>query len=147
MKKHFEILRLQKDERKIDGQIMKILCKMGIPMGLQYSITAIGSVILQASVNTLGSMAVAAVAAGSKVSLFFCCPFDALGGTMATYAGQNVGAKKLERIRQGVKSASCHRLYLFCGCLSCAASVQRKDSASVSWTQGKRRRSAPSPCF
>ena len=56
--------------------------------------------------NTLGSMAVAAVAAGSKVSLFFCCPFDALGGTMATYAGQNVGAKKLERIRQGVKSAS-----------------------------------------
>ena len=35
MKKHFEILRLQKDERKIDGQIMKILCKMGIPMGLQ----------------------------------------------------------------------------------------------------------------
>ena len=106
MKKHFEILRLQKDERKIDGQIMKILCKMGIPMGLQYSITAIGSVILQASVNTLGSMAVAAVAAGSKVSLFFCCPFDALGGTMATYAGQNVGAKKLERIRQGVKSAS-----------------------------------------
>lgn len=51
-------------------------------MGLQYSITAIGSVILQTAVNSLGSMAVAAVTAGSKISMFFCCPFDALGSTM-----------------------------------------------------------------
>ena len=98
MKKHFAILKMEKDETKIDRHIIIRLCSMGIPMGLQYSITAIGSVILQASVNTLGSMAVAAVAAGSKVTLFFCCPFDALGGTMATYAGQNVGAGKLDRM-------------------------------------------------
>lgn len=49
---------------------------------------------------------VAAVSTGSKVSMFFCCPFDALGGTMATYAGQNVGAKKLDRVTQGLKAAS-----------------------------------------
>ena len=104
--KKFPILRLSEEDFRISFQSMGRLLALGIPMGLQYSITAIGSVILQASVNTLGSMAVAAVAAGSKVTLFFCCPFDALGGTMATYAGQNVGAGKLDRIKAGLKSSS-----------------------------------------
>lgn len=106
MMKKFPILHVEKEEWKIDKGLMKILCGMGIPMGLQYSITAIGSVILQAAVNTLGSGAVAAVTAGSKVGMFFCCPFDALGSTMATYGGQNVGARKLERIGQGLKACS-----------------------------------------
>lgn len=75
-------------------------------MGLQYSITAIGSVILQSAVNTLGSNAVAAMTAGGKIGMFFCCPFDALGSTMATYGGQNVGAKKIERISSGFKCCS-----------------------------------------
>ena len=79
---------------------------MGIPMGLQYSITAIGSVILQTAVNSLGSQAVAAVTAAGRISGFSCCPFDALGSTMATYAGQNVGAGKLDRVGKGLKSAS-----------------------------------------
>lgn len=102
----FEILRVQKDEWKMDLHLMGILCSMGVPMGLQYSITAIGSVILQTAVNTLGSVAVAATTAGSKVSLFFCCPYDALGSTMATYGGQNVGAKRLDRIGKGLLSCS-----------------------------------------
>lgn len=103
MIKKFEILHITKDEWKMDASCMKILCGMGIPMGLQYSITAIGSVILQTAVNTLGSIAVAAVSAGGKVSMFFCCGFDALGSTMATYGGQNVGAGKLDRIGKGLK--------------------------------------------
>ena len=78
---------------------------MGVPMGLQYSITAIGSVILQTAVNGLGSVVVAAVTAGSKITMFIWCPFDALGSTMATYAGQNMGAGKLERIREGVRKS------------------------------------------
>lgn len=106
MRSHFPILKMTEDERKINPHMMKILCGMGIPMGLQYSITAIGSVILQTAVNGLGSLYVAAVSAGSKVTMFFCCPFDALGATMATWAGQNVGAKKLDRVRAGVKYAS-----------------------------------------
>ncbi len=104
MMRRFEILKMTKDEWRIDSNCVGVLCNMGIPMGLQYSITAIGSVILQAAVNSLGSMSVAAVAAGSKISMFFCCPFDAMGSTMATYAGQNVGAGKLERISMGMKS-------------------------------------------
>lgn len=102
----FPVLRMEGDEKKPDRDMIRVLCAMGIPMGLQYSITAIGSVILQAAVNSLGSMAVAAVSTGSKISMFFCTPFDALGGTMATWAGQNVGAKKLDRVREGVRKAS-----------------------------------------
>ena len=79
------------------------LCGMGIPMGLQYSITAIGSVVLQAAVNTLGTMSVAAVAAAEKLVVIFCCPFDALGSAIATYAGQNVGAGKPGRVQSGHK--------------------------------------------
>ncbi len=103
MIKKFEILHLQKDEWKIDGHMIGVLCGMGIPMGLQYSITAIGSVILQSATNTLGSAAVASVTAGSRVANFLGCPFEALGSTMATYGGQNVGAGRLERIGRGLK--------------------------------------------
>lgn len=102
--KKFEILHTSREERKINLSYMATLCGMGVPMGLQYSITAIGSVILQSSVNTLGSNAVAAMTAASRISMFFCCPFDALGSTMATYGGQNVGAKKLDRLSTGLKS-------------------------------------------
>ena len=90
----------------MEGKYIAVLCNMGIPMGLQYSITAIGSVILQTAVNTLGSVAVASTAAASKIGMFFCSPFDAMGSTMATYAGQNVGAGKLDRVSQGIKSTS-----------------------------------------
>lgn len=106
MKKKFEILRIEKEEWKVNFGYMKVLCSMGVPMGLQYSITAIGSVILQTAVNSLGSTAVASVTAAGKVSMFFCCPLDALGSTMATYGGQNVGAKKLDRLGKGVLSGS-----------------------------------------
>lgn len=104
IKKKYEILSLSKDEWKLDTDCMLRLCNMGIPMGLQYSITAIGSVILQTAVNTLGSMAVASVTAANKVGMFFCCPFDAMGSTMSTYAGQNLGAGELKRVTKGMLS-------------------------------------------
>lgn len=104
MIKKFEILRIQKDEWTPDGHMMRVLCGMGVPMGLQYSITAIGSVILQSATNTLGSDAVAAVTAAGRIGGFLACPFDAMGSTMATYGGQNVGAGRLDRVEQGLKS-------------------------------------------
>lgn len=106
MMKRFDILKITREEWRLDGKYAAVLCNMGIPMGLQYSITAIGSVILQTAVNTLGSTAVASIAAASKIGMFFCCPFDAMGSTMATYAGQNVGAGKLERVSAGMKATS-----------------------------------------
>jgi len=106
MVKRFHILKLKSGEGRVSARHIKILLSMGIPMGLQYSITAIGSVILQAAVNGLGAVAVAAVTAGSKISSFCVAVTDALGATMATYCGQNVGAGKLERVKEGVRVAT-----------------------------------------
>ena len=104
MIKKFDILHIQKEEWAVESQMMFTLCNMGIPMGLQYSITAIGSVILQTATNTLGSIAVASTTAAGRIGGFLACPFDAMGSTMATYSGQNVGAGKLERVGQGMRS-------------------------------------------
>ena len=104
MIKKFDILHIQKEEWSVESQMMLTLCNMGIPMGLQYSITAIGSVILQTATNTLGSIAVASTTAAGRIGGFLACPFDAMGSTMATYSGQNVGAGKLERVGQGMRS-------------------------------------------
>lgn len=100
----YKHLDFSKNDWKISPKHILQLCKMGIPMGLQYSITAIGSVILQTAVNNMGSTIVAAVTAGSRVSMFVCCPYDAMGSTMATYGGQNKGAAKYDRIDEGLKA-------------------------------------------
>ena len=94
----FPVLKMEKGDWAWDGRRIRVLCGMGLPMGLQYSITAIGSILIQAAVNHLGTDYITAVTAASKVHLFLCCPFDAMGSTMATYGGQNVGAAKWERL-------------------------------------------------
>lgn len=104
MRRKFSVLQMNKEDWMRDRNFMGKLCSMGLPMGLQYSITAIGSVILQSAVNGIGSDAVATVTAGSKLSMFLMCPFDAMGSTMATYGGQNVGAGKFDRVSKGLKS-------------------------------------------
>ena len=106
MRKKSTILKLSREECRWNRNYVSKLCNMGIPMGLQYSITAIGSVILQSAVNGIDSNAVAAVTAGSKVSMLLVCPFDALGSTMATYGGQNVGAGDLDRVDRGLKDCT-----------------------------------------
>jgi len=105
MKKRFPVLKISREELPFNKDWALSLCGMGIPMGLQYSVTAIGSVTLQSAVNSLGKSYVTAVAAAKKLSIIFCCPYDALGTTMATYAGQNIGAGKTERVGPGVKTA------------------------------------------
>ena len=106
MVKKFPILHITQEERRFDWDACKGLCAMGLPMGLQYSITAIGSIVMQTAVNALGSVYVSAVATGGKVYQLLACPFDAMGAAMATYCGQNVGAGRLDRLRQGVRSCS-----------------------------------------
>lgn len=106
MYRKFTILKLSRDEWRWNRDYVGKLCGMGIPMGLQYSITAIGSVVLQSAVNGIGSDAVASVTAGSKLSMLMMCPFDAMGSTMATYGGQNVGAGELERVDKGLKACT-----------------------------------------
>lgn len=106
MKKKYTILRMSRDEWRPRAGYMYRLCYIGIPMGLQYSVTAIGSLILQAAINGLGSLAVAGVTAGSRINMFFSCPVESLGATMAPYSGQNTGAGRIDRVEEGVKAAS-----------------------------------------
>lgn len=105
IKKKFDILAMEKGDWKLERHLAGKLTGVGIPMGLQYSITGIGSVILQTAVNGLGSIYVASMTAGSKINIFLACPFDALGQTMAPYAGQNIGASKLDRVGKGLRAA------------------------------------------
>ena len=106
MIRRFPVLHLKKEDRQFDMKLARNMLGTGLPMGLQFSITAIGSVMIQWSVNGLGVNAVAAVSGAVKLSAFFACVFDALASTMATYAGQNMGARKLDRIHQGLRCTS-----------------------------------------
>ena len=103
--RHYHELRWSKDEGAFSLPHCAKLCSMGIPMGLQCSITAIGSVIMQWAVNVLGSTAVAAVTAAGKTQGLLTVPMESVGTAMATYAGQNLGASRMDRVRQGVNSA------------------------------------------
>lgn len=103
--KRFDILRLTRSDLRPNAGYIGTLCGMGFPMGLQCSLTAIGSLVLQTSINNLGSVYVAATTASAKVQAIFNCPFEAMGTTMATFAGQNLGAGKIGRIRRGYREA------------------------------------------
>lgn len=106
MKKKYPVLRGTREEWRPDTKYMKRLCFIGIPMGLQYSVTAIGTLVLQAAINGLGAAVVAGVTAAQKINAFISCPVEALGQTMAPYTGQNMGAGKLDRIGKGLRGAS-----------------------------------------
>lgn len=105
MYRKFLVLHASRDEWKPELHYMGKLCYIGVPMGLQYSVTAIGTLVLQAAVNGLGAAVVAGVTAAQKINMFISCPIESLGQTMAPYAGQNMGAGKIDRIGKGLKSA------------------------------------------
>ena len=138
--KRFPLLHLRRDDLRFRGVYARHLLNMGLPMGLQYSITAIGSILLQTAVNGLGANAMAAVTAGSKVYMLCACPYDAIGTTAATFAGQNLGAGKPERIHQGVRACTILgviyaaviflAMYLW-GSQLCLMFLDTKDAAAV----------------
>ena len=109
----FDVLKMQKGDWEWSWRRIGNLLRLGVPMGLQFSITAIGSVMLQSSVNILGTMYVTSTTAANKVSIFLSCPLEAMGSTMTTYGGQNVGAKKWERLGQGLR-ACCLLGLIYC---------------------------------
>ncbi|MBQ8435556.1 MAG: MATE family efflux transporter, partial [Oscillospiraceae bacterium] len=105
MIKNYDILKFERDELKFDSRYAAGLSSNGYPMALQFSITAVGSIILQSAVNTLGTQSVAAITAATKIQTVAIGPMESLGITMATYCGQNKGAVQLERIKQGIKQS------------------------------------------
>ncbi len=104
--KKYPMLHLSKKDFQFDFHLISSLLKIGIPGALSSSITALGIMVLQTSINLLGSDTVAAYTAGTKVEQFFTMPMLSLGMAMATYAGQNLGAGKVNRIKEGLRSAT-----------------------------------------
>lgn len=94
-------LRLTRDDWKLRWNLAAKQIGIGIPMGLQYSITAIGTMMVQTALNMLGSYAVAAFTAGSKIEQIFTQAYVAQGTASATYNAQNIGAGRLDRVKKG----------------------------------------------
>ena len=101
--KRFPILHLRREDFKISIRSLGRLLALGIPMGLQFSITAIGTIIVQGAVNVYGEVYMAGFSAAGKLQNMITTVFTAFGATIATYVGQNRGAGKMDRVRQGVK--------------------------------------------
>ena len=104
--KKYPVLHMEKEECVVRGDLVKTLIVMGFPMGLQFSITAIGSMVMQAATNNLGSIYVSANTAASRLKNFTMCPFDAMAAAVSTFCSQNYGAKKIDRIRQGLRQGT-----------------------------------------
>lgn len=104
--KKVPILHLKKDDWKPKRYLLWTQLGIGFPMALQYSITAIGTMMVQTSLNLLGSVQVAAFTAAYKIEQVVTQAYVAMGTTMATYCAQNMGAGKVKRIRQGFKAAT-----------------------------------------
>ena len=90
---------------KPSGHHIGQLCKMGFPMGFDICIVGLGSVAMQSAINTLGTAAVTGQVAGEKIRQIFTIPMSSVGAGMATFAGQNDGAKRYDRLRDGLKGA------------------------------------------
>lgn len=105
IRKHMQLLIPKGDERRFDNKRTSILLNNGVPMGLQFSITGIGIIMLQSANNALGTTCVAAFTASMRIKYLFTCVFENIGVAMATYCGQNLGARRMDRVTKGVKDA------------------------------------------
>ncbi len=109
-----EDLHFDAQDLRISGKHLGRLSYVGLPMGFEYSVSAIGAVIMQDAINLLGSTAVAAQTAGEKIRQMFTLPMESVGMAMATYVGQNHGAGRLDRIKQGIREGCLIQL-VYCG--------------------------------
>ena len=105
IRREMRLLVPQGEERRYNDRLTGRLLNAGVPMGLQFSITGVGIMMLQSANNALGTNCVAAFTASMRVKYLFTCVFENIGVAMATYCGQNVGAGNIGRVVSGVRSA------------------------------------------
>ena len=137
MKRKYPELFLQKDELGFDREVYGQLLPTGFSMGFMISFVSIGSLALQTSINTFGTNIIVAHTAARKLTIIFLTPFFVLGTALATYCGQNLGAKEYKRIRQGIRSSV---LLAFGWCaivivliFTCSSFLIRFVTASAEW--------------
>ena len=101
----FPILHIQKVDFRFDRELMAEMYKSGLSMGLMSCLVGIGTILLQSAINTLGTTVIVAHTAARKVFELVSLPNSVLGSAMATYCGQNYGARRFDRIRQGIRAS------------------------------------------
>lgn len=103
MFRRMELIEIRREDMSLSFWHIRKLCIIGLPMGVEYSVSAVGAILLQDAINILGSGAVAAQTAGEKIRQMFTLPMESIGMAMATYAGQNFGAGRMDRIKRGIR--------------------------------------------
>ena len=101
----FPILHIQKEDFRFDRELMAEMYKSGLSMGLMSCLVGIGTILLQSAINILGTTVIVAHTAARKVFELVSLPNSVLGSAMATYCGQNYGARRFDRIRQGIRAS------------------------------------------
>lgn len=101
----FPILHIEKEDFRFDRELMAEMYKSGLSMGLMSCLVGIGTILLQSAINTLGTTVIVAHTAARKVFELVSLPNSVLGSAMATYCGQNYGARRFDRIRQGIRAS------------------------------------------
>lgn len=101
----FPILHLQKSDFRPEKGLIVEMYKSGLSMGLMSCLVSIGTIMLQSAINTFGTTVIVAHTAARKVFEIMSLPMSVLGSAMATYCGQNYGAKRFDRIRQGIRAS------------------------------------------
>ncbi len=103
--KKYPSLHLTSQDWKIDWPMIGRLLRIGLPSALQFSVCAIGVMIVQSVINESGSDTVAAYSVGVKIEQLVTQPLVTLGLAMATFSAQNLGSGRLDRVQQGIRSA------------------------------------------
>jgi len=124
IKKHLPILHIRKEDWRLTRRELWEHVRVGLPMGFQASIIALGAILLQVALNDLGPLAIAAYAAAQKVEMVAIMPMMSFGMAMAAYTAQNYGAGNIARIKKGVRecilmsvsaSVALSLINIFCG--------------------------------
>ena len=105
MYRKFPVLTFERDEFALRWDLIGKLCGVSLPMAFQFSITGIGTIIMQAAINSFGAAVIGSVSTAQKIQMVVMGPMESMGITMATYCGQNLGAKRIDRIREGLRSS------------------------------------------
>ena len=105
IKKRFPIFHISRSDFRFDKRLCLRLMKIGIPGAVQFSVCAIGVIIVQSAINGFGSDTVAAYSVGGKIENIITQFSPAVGMGISTFAGQNLGAGNLKRIRKGFRTS------------------------------------------
>lgn len=110
IKRNFDIIKLSKNDYQLDKSLLKSMLSAGMTMAMMNSIFSIGSIIMQGSINALGSTVIAAHLASRKLCEMLMQPLVTIGTACSTFVSQNYGAKKYPRISEGIRWSEIYAL-------------------------------------